>query len=92
MGYMKSDNWDTVPPLLGALQGGNMVRTEVFDPEATKAAGPVFLRPGDHVCSGCGALIDGEEFPGAAWANLLAQQKLQYGHTMCSDCHKAVKG
>lgn len=90
MGFIDARDWETVAPLLGALEGGRMVRTTVYDPEKSKAAGPVFLKPGDQECSGCGTLIDEEQYPGASWANVLGQQRLKYGHTMCRDCHREV--
>lgn len=90
MGFITASEWETVGVLVGALQGGRMVKTEVYDPEKTKAAGPVFLKPGDEVCSGCDTLIDEDEYPGASWANVLAQQRLKYGHTMCRACHQEV--
>lgn len=92
MGYITASEWQTVAPLLGALDGGRMVKTEVYDPEKTKAAGAIMLKPGDERCSGCDTLIDGDEYPGGNWANILATQRLKYGHTMCRECHAEVTG
>lgn len=89
---MTASEWESVGVLVGALQGGRMVETEVYDPEKPKAAGVIMLKPGDEQCSGCGTLIDGDEYPGASWANVLARQKLKYGHTMCRECHQVVAG
>lgn len=86
MGFKRSEDWSDAA-LFGTLEGGGTVATEVYDPEASKAAGPVYLKAGDQVCSGCGEVIQPDEYPGADWANLLARLKLQYGHTVCRDCH-----
>lgn len=89
MGFMKAAN-NSVGALVACLERGGTVATEVHDPEQSTAAGPVYLRAGDQECSGCEALIDADEYPGAAWASVLARQKLKYGHTMCRGCHEAV--
>lgn len=89
MGFKKASEWGT-PTLVAAMQKGTTVKTEVWDPEASKAAGPVYLTEGDEVCSGCDTLITPDEYPGADWANLLARLKLQYGHTVCAECHGAL--
>lgn len=81
-----------VAALLGVLERGGKVRTGVSDPEKTDAAGPIYLSPEDTECSGCGEAIGADEFPGADWANVLARQKLLYGHTMCRVCHDEVSG
>jgi len=90
MGFKKSKNCG-VGALVACLERGGTVATEVYDPEKSKAAGPVYLQAGDHECSGCGTLIDTDEFPGANWANILANQRLKYGHTMCRECHQEVQ-
>lgn len=90
MGFIDAENWDTAAALIGHLDRNGQVLTGVYRPEKTRAAGPVILTPGDQDCSGCGTRIDADDYPGAAWANVLARQKLQYGHTMCQDCHQEV--
>lgn len=89
MAYKRSENWG-VGTLVACLAAGGTVATEVYDPEKSAAAGPVCLQEGDEVCSGCETLIDTDEFPGANWANILANQRLKYGHTMCCACHQEV--
>ena len=91
MGFKKSENWSDAA-IFGTLTAGGTVGTEVYDPEKSKAAGPVYLKAGDHVCSACGEDILPEDYPGADYANLLARLKLQYGHTVCPDCHGALGG
>ncbi len=76
--------------VFGTLEGGGTVASEVYDPEKSKAAGPVYLQAGDQVCSGCDTVIQPDEYPGAAYANILARLKLQYGHTVCADCHASL--
>lgn len=91
MAFKKSENWSDAA-VFGTLEGGGTVGSEVYDPEKSKAAGPVYLNAGDTVCSGCGEVIRPSAYPGADYANLLARLKLQYGHTVCPECHGAVNG
>ncbi len=78
--------------VFGCLERGGTVGSEVYDPEKSKAAGPVYLKGGDQACSGCGTVIQPEDYPGADYANILARLKLQYGHTVCPDCHASLGG
>lgn len=89
MGFKKSENWSDAA-VFGTLEGGGTVASEVYDPEKSVAAGPVYLKAGDQVCSGCGEVIQPSAYPGADYANLLARLKLQYGHTVCPECHGVV--
>lgn len=72
---------------MAGLQRGTKYRTDV---DRGGAAGCVYLKPGDEVCSACDSLIDGETFPGADYANLLARQRLKHGHTYCRECLEAA--
>ena len=69
--------------IVAGLARGTKYRTDV---DRGGAAGCVYLKPGDEQCSTCDTLIDGETFPGADYANLLARQRLKYGATYCPEC------
>jgi len=73
------------------LARGTTYRTEVFDPEKTRAAGPIYLKPGDEQCSVCDRLIEGSDYPGADFPALLARLKLRHGHTLCPQCLDEVQ-
>jgi len=81
------DEYMTPGGVVAALERGCKLSTDVYDPEKTKAAGPVYLHPGDEVCSECGSVI-ADEFGPAPYAKVLANMKLKHGETYCVECHR----
>lgn len=78
--------------VVASLQRGCKLSTDVYDPDKSKAAGPIYLNEGDEVCDECGELITGEDYPGAGYGNVLARLKLKYGGTACRECLPRLKG
>lgn len=75
--------------IVAGLQRGTTYRTDV---QRDGAGGSVHIHPGDETCSACDSLIDGDMFPGADYANLLAMQRKKHGHTYCRDCLEVADG
>ena len=86
------DDYMTAGALVASLQRGCKLSTEVYDPDKSKAAGPIYLTEGDEVCDECGELITGEDYPGANYGNVLARLKLKYDGTACAACLPQLKG
>lgn len=78
--------------VVASLQRGAKVSTDVYDPDKSKAAGPIYLNEGDEECGLCGELITGDDYPGAGYGNVLARLKLKYGDTACVECLPQLKG
>lgn len=77
--------------VVASLQRGAQLSTDVYDPDKSKAAGPIYLHEGDEECGLCGELITGEDYPGAGYGNVLANMKLKYGDTACAECLPQLK-
>ena len=83
--FREIDDPERAGIIVSWLEQGATVATDVYDPEKSKAAGPVYLKAGDHLCEVCGALIE-DEFGGAPYGRILANQRLKYGYTVCAGC------
>ena len=84
------DDFTSAGGVAASLQRGAKISTDVYDPDKSKAAGPIYLDEGDEVCADCGELITGEAYRGADYGNVLARLKLKYGRTLCPECHGKV--
>jgi len=86
------DDYRSLAMVVGALQSGGFVRTDVKpDDDGPPWMGrPLFLHGGDVWCDECRELIDPDDWYGEAWPNVLARQKLKYSGTWCGDCFAEV--
>jgi hypothetical protein len=86
------DDYMSAGGIVASLQLGCTLATDVYNPDKSKAAGPIHLTEGDEVCDECGELITAEDYPGANYGNVLARLKLKYDGTACSACLPQLKG
>lgn len=84
------DDFTTAGGVVASLQRGARISTDVYDPDKSKAAGPIYLEEGDELCGECETLITTKEYPGADYGNVLGRLKLKYGRTLCAECHGKV--
>lgn len=83
MGRKKIDNYFTAGGIVAALSNGCNLQTHVEDEEGL----PVYLEPGDELCSECDELIGSDSFGSAPYGRVLGVMKQELGATYCPECH-----
>lgn len=79
------DNYFTAEGIVSALLRDCRLQTHV-----ERKGVPIYLEPGDEVCTDCGEQIPTDAFGDAPYGRVLAGMKSVTGETYCAGCYDHV--